>query len=91
MNSVSVGLRTMGAAHPSHTGLSVWKPGSECLPKAVEQPFCAFLEVEQVFPNNLGRARRSCTTIRNKVPIGYNGAPQIFFQNCPFDDQIAPI
>jgi len=39
---------------------------------------------------NLGRAHRSCfhTTIRNKVPIGYNGTPQVHPQNCPFPSHL---
>ena len=35
-------------------------------------------------PNDSSIAVRTSAQLRNKVPIGYNGTPQIHLQNCPF-------
>ena len=35
-------------------------------------------------PNDSIIAERTSSQLRNKVPIGYNGMPQIHPKNCPF-------
>ena len=59
--------------------------GSLYLPKLFIDAFYCYKK--QAPPSTLGRARRyRLTELCNKVPIGFNGTPHIYPQNCPFFD-----